>query len=102
MKNRSRNEIIASILEIINRGRSATTTRTKIMYGAFLSYNQLNEYLLLLLENNLISQHHQQHKKKNERDSPLFMITEKGTQFLTVYNQMNEMITTTTTLIQTN
>ncbi|HZI70609.1 MAG TPA: winged helix-turn-helix domain-containing protein [Nitrososphaeraceae archaeon] len=102
MKNRSRNEIIASILEIISRGRSATTTRTKIMYGSFVSYNQLNEYLLLLLENNLISQHHQQHKKKNERDSPLFMITEKGTQFLTVYNQMNEMITTTTTLIQTN
>jgi predicted transcriptional regulator len=90
MKNRSRNEIIASMLEIISRG--GATTRTKLMYESFLSYSQLNEYLLFLLENNLISQHHHQQQKKNERDIPLFMITEKGTQFLSIYNQMDEMI----------
>jgi predicted transcriptional regulator len=99
MKNRSRNEIIASMLEIISRG--GDTTRTKLMYGSFLSYSQLNEYLLLLLKNGMISQHHQQQQQKNERDSPLFMITEKGRHFLNLYNQMNELITTTT-LIQTN
>ena len=53
MKNRSRNEIIAAILEVINRGRGPST-RTKIMYGAFLSYNQLNEYLSFLIEIDLI------------------------------------------------
>ena len=95
MKHRSRNEIIASILEIINKGGS-DTTRTKLMYGSFVSYNQLNEYLLLLLDNGLISQQQQ----KNERDCPLFMITEKGTQFLNLYNQMNEIIPIT--VIQTN
>ena len=85
------------MLEIISRG--GATTRTKLMYGSFLSYSQLNGYLLFLLENNLISQHHQQ-QKKNERDIPLFMITEKGTQFLNLYNQMNEMIPII--VIQTN
>ena len=76
-----------------SESREGATTRTKLMYGSFLSYSQLNEYLLFLLENDLISQHHhQQQQKKNERDIPLFMITEKGTQFLSIYNQMNEMI----------
>ena len=38
------------ILETANGG----TTKTKIMYVAFLSYNQLKEYLSILIENNLI------------------------------------------------
>ena len=50
MKNRSRTEIVSNILDAANGG----TTKTKIMYPAFLSYNQLNEYLSLLIENNLI------------------------------------------------
>ncbi len=92
MKNRGRNEIIASILEVISRGPSS---RTKLMYGSFVSYTQLNEYLSFLFENGLISYHQQQKKKKTERDIPLFMITEKGTHFLKIHNQINEMITTT-------
>ena len=89
MKNRSRNEIIASILEVINRGRGPST-RTKIMYGAFLSYNQLNEYLSFLIEIDLIAP---LKSKTNSSSSPLFKITERGTHFLNVYNQINEMIT---------
>lgn len=89
MKNRSRNEIIASILEVINRGRGPST-RTKIMYGAFLSYNQLNEYLSFLIEIDLIVP---LKSKTNSSSSPLFKITERGTHFLNVYNQINEMIT---------
>ena len=50
MKYRSRTEIVAMILEAANGG----TTKTKIMYVAFLSYNQLKEYLSILIENNLI------------------------------------------------
>ena len=89
MKNRSRNEIIAAILEVINRGRGPST-RTKIMYGAFLSYNQLNEYLSFLIEIDLIVP---LKSKTNSSSSPLFKITERGTHFLNVYNQINEMIT---------
>ena len=50
MKNRSRTEIISNILDAANGG----ATKTKIMYIAFLSYNQLKEYLSILIENNLI------------------------------------------------
>jgi len=50
MKNRGRTEIVAMILESANEG----ATKTKIMYSAFLSYNQLKEYLTFLIENNLI------------------------------------------------
>ena len=50
MENRSRTEIVSNILDAANGG----TTKTKIMYFAFLSYNQLNEYLSILIENNLI------------------------------------------------
>ena len=50
MRNRSRTEIVGNILDAANGG----TSKTKIMYSAFLSYNQLNEYLSILIENNLI------------------------------------------------
>jgi predicted transcriptional regulator len=40
------------MLEIISKGGS-TTTRTKIMYGAFLYYTQLNEYISFLLDKDL-------------------------------------------------
>ena len=91
MKNRSRNEIIAAILEVINRGRGPST-RTKIMYGAFLSYNQLNEYLSFLIEIDLIVSLKSK-TNSSSSSSPLFKITERGTHFLNVYNQINEMIT---------
>ena len=43
MKNRSRTEIVAMILDSANGG----ATKTKIMYSAFLSFDQLTEYLSL-------------------------------------------------------
>ena len=52
MGNRSRTEIVAMILYVANEG--GVETKTKIMYFAFLSYNQLKEYLSVLVENNLI------------------------------------------------
>ncbi|HEX2408447.1 MAG TPA: winged helix-turn-helix domain-containing protein [Nitrososphaeraceae archaeon] len=51
MGNRSRTEIVDSILDAAN---GEGETKTKIMYFAFLSYNQLNEYLSILIENNLL------------------------------------------------
>ena len=41
MKNRGRTEMLAAMLEVA-KGK---VTKTKIMYFAFLSYNQLKEYL---------------------------------------------------------
>jgi predicted transcriptional regulator len=50
MKYRSRTDIVGLMLEAANGG----STKTKIMYKAFLSYAQLKEYLTLLLQNNLL------------------------------------------------
>jgi predicted transcriptional regulator len=83
MGNRSRTEIVAMILDAANGG----TTKTKIMYFAFLSYNQLNEYLSILIENNLIEY----------RDgTKTFKTTEKGLNLLKIHNEMAELLQVTT------
>ena len=83
MKYRSRTEIVCNILEAANGGIS----KTKIMYTAFLSYGQLKEYLSILIENNLI--------KYLDGDNKL-KTTEKGLNFLKMYNQIEELLQTTT------
>ena len=50
MKNRGKTEMLATMLEVANGG----TTKTKIMYSAFLYYSQLKDYLDVLIENNLL------------------------------------------------
>ena len=91
MKNRSRNDLIASILGNISRGRA---TRTKIMYGAFLSYTQLDKYLSLLLERNLIEYRQYEQSSSSSSSSHHFKTTERGLHFLRVYSQLNEMVPT--------
>jgi predicted transcriptional regulator len=80
MGNRSRTEIVAMILDAANEGGE---TKTKIMYIAFLSYNQLNEYLSILIENNLIEYLDGAHK---------FKTTEKGLNFLKMHNESRELL----------
>ncbi len=82
MKYRSRTEIVSMILETANGG----ATKTKIMYNAFLSYNQLKEYLSILIENNLIEYLDATHK---------FKTTEKGLNLLKIHNEMTELLYTT-------
>ena len=77
---RSRNEIIASILEVANGNRVRIT---QIQFKAYLSYTLLKEYLVLLLENGLLEY------IEGER---AFKTTPKGMQFLHTHNQMSEMI----------
>ena len=48
MKYRSRSDII-ELLEL-NAADGGGATKTKLMYGAFISFNQLKEYLSLLVE----------------------------------------------------
>jgi len=50
MKYRSRSDISQMILESANGG----STKTKIMYKAYLSFAQLKEYLTVLQENGLL------------------------------------------------
>lgn len=83
MKNRSRTDLIASILEVTSKGEAR---KTKIMYEAFLSYMQLKQYLSILQEKDLIKY------QGSERTS--FITTEKGKHFLNTYNKINEMIAT--------
>ena len=59
------------------------------MYFAFLSYNQLKEYLSVLVENNLIEYLEGANKYKT---------TEKGLFFLKMYNELEELLPQTTTM----
>ena len=82
MKYRSRTEIVSNILNAANGG----TTKTRIMYKAFLSYTQLKEYLSVLIENSLIEYIDGTHT---------FKTTEKGLNFLKMHNQIGELLLTT-------
>lgn len=78
MKYRSRTDIIGQILEAAQGG----TTKTKIMYQAYLSYAQLKEYLSILMENGLIEYVPAEH---------IYRTTEKGQRFKRTYNEIADM-----------
>ena len=84
MGNRSRTEIVAMIL---NAANGVGETKTKIMYFAFLSYNQVKEYLSLLIENNLIEYLEGTHR---------FKTTEKGLNYLKMHNEIIKLLPQTT------
>lgn len=78
MKYRSRTEIASQILEAANGG----TTKTKIMYKAYLSYAQLKEYLGLLVHNDLLA----------NDTSGVYRTTGKGLRFLDTTRKMDGML----------
>jgi predicted transcriptional regulator len=80
MKYRSRTEIVSMILEAANGGG---TTKTKIMYKAFLSYSQLKEYLSVLIKNNLL---------EYTDGTKTFRTTEKGLNLLKMHNEIGELL----------
>jgi|GraSoiStandDraft_57_1057295.scaffolds.fasta_scaffold1827864_1 predicted transcriptional regulator len=84
MKHRSEEEITALILEAA--AGNTGVTQTTIMYKAFLTYSQLKAYLLLLTEKGLIE------FRNLER---VYCTTNKGMQFLQMYNQIIEVINAT-------
>ncbi|HKO41116.1 MAG TPA: winged helix-turn-helix domain-containing protein [Nitrososphaeraceae archaeon] len=81
MKYRGRTEILGNILDAANGG----ATKTKIMYKAFVSYDQLKEYLSVLIETNLI-----EYLDGNK----VFRTTEKGLNYLKMYNELGELLLT--------
>ena len=80
MGNRSRTEIVNSILDAAN---VEGETKTRIMYFAFLSYNQLNEYLSVLIENNLL---------EYLDGTKTYKTTEKGLHFLKMHNEIKKLL----------
>ena len=86
---RSRTEIVGCILDAAANGGGAT--KTKIMYIAFLSYNQLNVYLSILIEYNLI---------EYIDWTQTFKTTEKGLNYLKMHNKMGELLKQTTTQVK--
>ncbi len=79
MKYRSRTEIVAMILDSVSAG----ATKTKIMYGAYLSYTQLKEYLSYMEENELI---------RYESGTQLYRISEKGIKVRHLYEDLDDMM----------
>ena len=80
MKYRSNIEVMGQILQVAN---GSNATKTKIMYQAFLSYNQLEEHLLLLTKKVLL---------RYDENTRTFRTTEKGLEFLKIYNHIEDMI----------
>ncbi|HYT46711.1 MAG TPA: winged helix-turn-helix domain-containing protein [Methylomirabilota bacterium] len=79
MKYRSRSEIVGLLLDAANGGAA---TKTKLMYKAYLSFNQLREYLALLVENGLI---------EYEQGMQTYRTTEKGMRVLHLQNKIDEV-----------
>jgi predicted transcriptional regulator len=82
MRYRSRTEITAMVLDAAYQ----ETTKTKIMYNAYLSYNQLKEYISILIENNLL---------EYLEGARTFRTTEKGLNFLKMHREMAELLQNT-------
>ncbi|MEP0825740.1 MAG: hypothetical protein HRF40_09655 [Nitrososphaera sp.] len=80
MKYRSRTEIVSEILEV---AKGDGVSKTRIMYGAYLSFSQLKEYLSLLLHNGMLS-----YNKTDKR----YRITQKGHEFLRAHQSIEGML----------
>lgn len=78
MKYRSRTDITANILQSAIDG----TSKTKIMYNAYLSFTQLKDYLAVLQENDLL---------EYSPEDRLYKTTRKGAEFLKSNNQLSKM-----------
>jgi predicted transcriptional regulator len=80
IKNRSRTDIIA---QIVQSAQAGSITKIKMMYKTFLSHTQLKEYLVILIENALLDY--------NQIDRT-YKATEKGLRFLKIYEKMSDIV----------
>jgi predicted transcriptional regulator len=76
---RSRYEIVASILKSCSGG----VKKTKIKYGATLSYAQLKEYLPSLERSRLVI---------HDEEKQSYRFTEKGLHFLNSFDEIDELL----------
>jgi predicted transcriptional regulator len=84
VRNRDRNEIVASILHsVINPKADDGIRRTRIMYNSFLSYGMVTHYLKLLTENGSL-----EYDKLNKT----YRITEAGLRVLELHKKIIEIL----------
>lgn len=80
VSNRSRVEILASILNVAGHG----TLKTHIMYKANLSHRQLEKYLAFLESNGML------HETVNEMGTRVYQVTDKGIEFLNDFARLSK------------
>ncbi len=68
------------VLHAANKG----ATKTRIMYGAYLSYDQVREYLDFLQQAELL---------RHDPEEEVYKLTEKGLRFLSACDELNSMTT---------
>lgn len=81
---RSQWDIMASVLRVARSPES----KTHIMYGANLSFRQLERYLEFLLDGGLLRVSEERHSKA----AKLFVITDRGLSFLEAYRRLEEVV----------
>jgi predicted transcriptional regulator len=86
--NRTRVEILASILHVADRG----TLKTHIMYKANLSHRQLEKYLTFLQNEGLLAEF-----VDEESGTSMYKVTERGIEFLKEYTQLSKYFSRRTT-----
>ena len=84
-QNRTRIEILASILNVSNNG----ALKTHIMYKANLSHKQLEKYLKFLLANGLL-------EELVDDEGRFYQVTQKGIEFLKDYSKLSSHLTIAT------
>ncbi|MHB1868384.1 MAG: winged helix-turn-helix domain-containing protein [Nitrososphaerales archaeon] len=80
LKYRSRGEIVSNILRVVASNKA---TKTRLMYGAYLSYTQIEEYLGFILQQGLISQ---------VSETNLYQLSEKGMQYLNLSDELSQLL----------
>jgi predicted transcriptional regulator len=78
LKYRSRADICTDILKIADKGVS----KTRIMYGAYLSFVQLKEYLKMLVDNGMLS---------FDEKRMLYRTTDVGRTFIRTYERVGQL-----------
>lgn len=77
-------DILARMLEVAKEG----SLKTQIMYKANLSFTQLNEYLTFLVQNDFVK------VTFNEDGREIYVITEKGKNFLQRHYELARLLKT--------
>ena len=81
---RSQWDIMASVLRLAESPMS----KTRIMYGANLSFRQLERYLAFLLDSGFLDVKEERHSKVTR----LFFTTDSGSSFLEAYRRLEEIV----------
>ncbi len=80
MKYRSRGETVSNILRVVASNKA---TKTRLMYGAYLSYTQIEEYMGYILQQGLMNP---------VPETNLYQLSEKGLQYLNLSDELSQLL----------